>query len=406
MNKKTVNYYELLGLKPGFTEEDLDVHYREIINFLKPESHPEKTYSKEEIREVYAQLSSVNEAYDILKDPKLRKEYEESLKHPKKEEITIPIQREQPRKRRMDRRVENKTQNTRPVYVNPPKRVVENEPVSRRKVTAKRSFWENVKEAYREVKIEERKMSFQKRHQGISQAFDEEFADKVTSVPKEILFYTGKGTVHVFLEALYQLSRLTYINKDNVTKYVIRNRRLLAAAVAAGVLFSVGSCSKKEEAPIVRPITHIVVEEPTQEVPEEIPSEDPRLVLTRNYTIEKGDTLALLAYNSNSSIEELKRINGYDSDKIYYGRKMTIPYTINREDLEYYTESVKMNDFSLKEIARAYETDLETLYQLNPIAIFYQDGQYYPISNTILVPRFHTKQEVEELKTEQSRIIP
>ena len=61
------NYYELLGLKMGCSEEDLDFHYKEIVNFLKPESHPNKFYQLREIEEVQEQLSGVNEAYRVFK---------------------------------------------------------------------------------------------------------------------------------------------------------------------------------------------------------------------------------------------------------------------------------------------------------------------------------------------------
>ena len=41
-------------------------------------------------------------------------------------------------------------------------------------------------------------------------------------------------------------------------------------------------------------------------------------------------------------------------------------------------------------------------YLENNGAIIYTNGKYYALSNTILVPRFHSKQEVEALKAEKT----
>ena len=392
MNKEFVDYYELLGLKETDTEEDMDFKYKEIVRFLNPDSHPDKTYSMREYEEVQEQLAGVNEAYRTLKDPKLREEYNRkylAYKQGKVQESKVEVGIQRP-------------VDLQPIQLSTParKRRAEREPVVRNTPKEEKTFVENVKQAYKEVRRDERKNSFRKRHSKINEAYDETFAKKVNNIPKEIVFYTGKGTAHVFLEGFYQLSRLCYINKDSVTKYVIRNRRLIAAALATGIIFSSGLIPAKKknvEAPVETRIIEIEVPAPTVE-PTIVPSEEPRLVMTRNYTIVSGDTLSRLAYNANSSVEELKQINGYETDKIYSGRKMTIPYTILREDLEYYTESIKMNDFTVEEIARAYETDVETLYQLNRESIYYSNGTYYSLSDTLLVPVFHTKEEVKDLK--------
>ena len=144
------------------------------------------------------------------------------------------------------------------------------------------------------------------------------------------------------------------------------------------------------------------MEEPLEETTA-LPVYEPRMILNRNYTILKGDTLSRLASNANSSISELKQINGYETDDIYYGRKMQIPYTIDTEDLEFYTESVKVNDYTLEELAKIYETDIETLYKLNPEAIMkIGDNTYYVLSDSLIVPKFITKQEYWDAKQAKS----
>ena len=385
MNNEFVNFYEFLGLKEDVTEEDLDFYYQEIIKFLNPESHPDKTYSHEEILAVMKQMDQVNQAYRVLKDPKLRKAYDKRLwdmRHPK-------ITTEEPSKETIveESQVEEK-QDT----ISIPEERIEDTILSGQ-TPQKETFAQNIKQTYQEVRQEEKKYPLKKRHERMSTVYDEAYADKVTSLPKEILFYTGKGTAHVFLEVFYQLSKLLIDENETGTKYVLRNRRLIALALEVSVIASCGWLSPKKD--------HMeTTQEPVNiEMPiSDVTKEDTRLVLTRNYLIKDGDTLSNIAYNANTSIDKLKRINGYDSDRIYTDSRMVVPYTIEQEDLTYYTESINLEDDSLEEIATNYETDLETLYQLNQEAITKIGDQYIAISDTILVPKFSSKQEVQEMK--------
>ena len=122
------------------------------------------------------------------------------------------------------------------------------------------------------------------------------------------------------------------------------------------------------------------------------------VTITRNYKIKYGDTLSTLAENSFSSVEELKRMNHLSSSLIVADNYLTIPYHIKREDLKYYTQSVAVQDRSLKELATTFETDVETLYTLNKEAIQKINGTYVIMSNSILVPDFITRKELNNIK--------
>ena len=82
MGETFIDYFELFYLTKTSTEEDLDFEYQQIIQFLNPESHPDKTYSYEEMEEAARQMDVINQAYRTLKDPVLREEYrKEYIRH-------------------------------------------------------------------------------------------------------------------------------------------------------------------------------------------------------------------------------------------------------------------------------------------------------------------------------------
>ena len=436
MENEFVDFYELLGVTRNVSVADLDHKYKEIMYFLSPESHPGKTYSDYELQELQTQREQVIEAYQTLKYKESRALYDAYYDHYKN-----AAAKKETRKRRVDRqkpvvvsnpvatrsaqRVEQPRRSAAPTPRSVPptlqqtknnsKKVEQpsrnNQKVERhtseRERNQKEGFFKSIGRQYREVRQDEKSDNLHMRHSRLNDAYDEAFLSKVTTIPREILYYTGKGVSHVSFEVLYQLAKLKYINQDAFTKYIIRNRKLLLAATLAGVMASNGLVganpkgmeTKQEVFPTYEPAIETPV--PTEE--ESIPSYEPRVVLNRHYTIVAGDTLSKLSYDANSSISELKRINGYEDDRIYYGRKMWIPYTIDREDLEYYTENVKIENYSLEELAKRYETDIETLWELNKEAIVKTgDNTYYVLSDSLLVPHFATKQEVQERKQANS----
>ena len=70
-----------------------------------------------------------------------------------------------------------------------------------------------------------------------------------------------------------------------------------------------------------------------------------------------------------------------------------------QNDLEYYTYTEKfLEKTSLEEFAQIYNTDVETLQILNPETIFIEAGNYYVISDTLVVPKFITQEELQVKK--------
>lgn len=63
------NYYQVLGLEPNATPEEVKRNFREYASKFHPDIHRGDSFFKERFQEI-------QEAYDILKDPQKREEYD------------------------------------------------------------------------------------------------------------------------------------------------------------------------------------------------------------------------------------------------------------------------------------------------------------------------------------------
>ena len=71
------------------------------------------------------------------------------------------------------------------------------------------------------------------------------------------------------------------------------------------------------------------------------------------------------------------------------GNDIILPYHINNDEISEYTTQIPYNYEKLEDIAKAYQTDVESLRQLNPENIAKVDGNSYAfIGDTINVPTF------------------
>jgi len=62
------DYYEILGISRNATEEDVKKAYRNLARKYHPDLHPGN-------KEIEARFKEINEAYEVLKDPKKREQY-------------------------------------------------------------------------------------------------------------------------------------------------------------------------------------------------------------------------------------------------------------------------------------------------------------------------------------------
>ena len=124
------------------------------------------------------------------------------------------------------------------------------------------------------------------------------------------------------------------------------------------------------------------------------------------FIIFDGMVKKIARYNQYFAIKKtIKRINNIkDENIIESGKKIVIPYIISKDDLKYYVSSTEYDsNIPLETYAALYETDVETLLQLNKEAIdkvILSTGEiaYMPISNTLQVPSFISKNVLDAQK--------
>lgn len=77
---------------------------------------------------------------------------------------------------------------------------------------------------------------------------------------------------------------------------------------------------------------------------------------------------------------------------------MNIPYSISRDNLEYYTKTKEYDGSNLAEFAIENETDIKTLVTLNKESIIQANNNYYATSSSLIVPNFITTEELKKAK--------
>lgn len=210
-----------------------------------------------------------------------------------------------------------------------------------------------------------------------------------------------------------ELLKLRVHKNDNFRKYVLRNKKVLgtlAVVVALGATASTINSNNNSVAVFENTQTTIDSEDDvvnenqlsldyTTSSTEETTPPD-QVTIYRVHEVVVGDALYKFSADSNSTIEEIKKVNGMSSDSIVLGREYKIPYIINYEDLGIYTNSATYDpNMSLEDFAKKYETDIETIRKINQEAITFAPGKGYSVNTDILlVPDFITKDEYKVLK--------
>ncbi len=82
---------------------------------------------------------------------------------------------------------------------------------------------------------------------------------------------------------------------------------------------------------------------------------------TNTYTVRSGDSLWSIARRFNTTVDELKRINGLTSNNLRIGQVLKLPSTGNTQNITY---TVKNGD-SLYKIAQTYNTTVDAIKSLN-----------------------------------------
>lgn len=424
-----IDIYKLLGVKRNASTTDIDKAFLNLAYSYNPELTVNATKSpkaQDMIKNIYGILEA---SYNVVNTAEKRVEYDEKtreylLKRVKEhqEKAKARAQKEEQEKARQEeqekvRQEEQKrreNQSKKEKEQTPPKTESSNfeqknhTTKSENRVQEPKTMSQSFKEAWHEVRSEEKSYPFTERHKNINKNIHSKYYPYRATLPQYIVYGLKNGILHVSAELVYQLEKFRYITEDNIPKFIIRNRKSLCGIIVAGVLIT-SAVTKDNDSVITppeeqptTPVTDTSTSEPDTQV-EQITSD--KIVLNRVHVIEFGETLSEYSEDSNTTIEEIKRINNIkDEDIIESGKKIVIPYIISKDDLKYYVSSTEYDsNIPLETYAALYETDVETLLQLNKEAIdkvVLSTGQtaYMPISNTLQVPSFISKNVLDAQK--------
>lgn len=402
-----INYYEILGIDFNATKDEIKKGYREMAKKYHPDKH---TKPGEDAKYYEEKFKIINEAYEVLSSDEQKNLYDIKLKGYQEREQRRAERRKKSTSQSQQKTETRKTNNSYDETYNQDsygtRYNTENINDSNYRYTTNRkkskrhsgsrvkddSFFKSVRKSYQEVKKDESKVPFTKRHKNINKQLNRKFAQKIDMDEQfQIFAFTMlKGIVHITYEALFQLSQLRYIHKDNVIKYLIRNRRLASLILASVMISSLGSQTKTVEF-----TDDIYI--PAGEY-QTIQEDNDSILLKKVYTVNDGDSLSTLSNMSDTSINDIKRVNNLSSDIIFVGETLLIPYTIDKTNLDNYTTTVYTNGMSIKDIANLYSTDEDTIIRLNKDAVEMVNGKTYILTQEIVVPNFN-KESINQINS-------
>ena len=473
MNKEVFeDYYKLLGVTKNVTPEEL----RKVRRELSKQYHPDLVQDEQEKERRHKILSRINNAIEVLSNPSQKYEYDlmyeeycrqtgasskeifdfDKYNQTSEEEATADStdevwhefdfnkaqrdyeaswydygfktskQNQQQDSEFVDEEVEEEEYSNQETFeeeaqYEQPKQTT-NRKKRRRATTGKyekrtSTVFDDIKQAYQEVKEEEKqgKKTIDNVHKNINRKVNKTFRGRRNTIPGEIVYRFTKGTLHVFVGTIYEISKIGFITKDSIPKFVIRNRRAAATLATIMIASSLTSVNiNQPERPEVTP--SITIEQSTEDkniVDENniVNEEDltamlqeqqakQNITIKRIHTIKYGDTLTDIAADAGCTITDIKNENNlFSTDLILAGTKLSIPYTYSLEDIDYFTDVVNVDTgTTIKEVASKYQTDSATIIALNEEAIYENNGKYYIISDTLRVPNFSTQKEVQEQK--------
>lgn len=416
-----IDIYKLLGVKRNASTTDIDKAFLNLAYSYNPELTVNATKSpkaQDMIKNIYGILEA---SYNVVNTAEKRVEYDEKtreylLKRVKEhqEKAKARAQKEEQEKARQEEQKRRENQSKKEKEQTPPKTESSNfeqknhTTKSENKSQEPKTMSQSFKDAWQEIRSEEKSYPFTERHKNINKNIHSKYYPYRATLPQYIVYGLKNGLLHVSAELVYQLEKFRYITEDNIPKFIIRNRKSLCGIIVAGVLIT-SAVTKDNDSVITppeeqptTPVTDTSTSEPDTQV-EQITSD--KIVLNRVHVIEFGETLSEYSEDSNTTVEEIKRINNIkDENIIESGKKIVIPYIISKDDLKYYVSSTEYDsNIPLETYAALYETDVETLLQLNKEAIdkvVLSTGQtaYMPISNTLQVPSFISKNVLDAQK--------
>lgn len=421
-----IDYYKVLGVERTASEEDIKSAYRIMVKNYHPDRHPESvrehyTRKMQLINEAFEHIGSESKNSNRAKYNRIYDQYyaqqraQEQAERERQQRAQEQAERERQERSRQGQQKRAASRSSYHGNSSSKKSSTTGAHQAQHAESGFKAAFADVRKAWQEVRTEEKKMPFLKRHRKINGEIYRNMYKENGNGFDDFVYILKNGTLHVAMEALWQLEKLTHITEDSIPKYVIRNRNLAYVLILA-MLFSAGAVKSNTDTTIPENGTSISQqkqEENTGDIEiddgtyqeeqqrQEEAKAERNYVVTRTYVVQPGDFLSVLAVDANTSVEKIMRLNNIESaDHIKYGTTLYIPYVINEEDLKYATVAAYYAPGTdINEFAKKYGTDAASIYALNYEA--YEDGK--PISDTLLVPTWASQSEIKEQKDTQAK---
>lgn len=185
-----------------------------------------------------------------------------------------------------------------------------------------------------------------------------------------------------------------FFNNFKKNVYVLKTLKVLGVIGTIAITFNFANSKKIKN----ENIKEEVIKTHTIQIDEDLANYE----LIRNYKVKKGDNLYNLSNKIGTSIDKIKEINDLNNNTIYYDTILKLPYEVDKNDLDYYTKNVNVNNNSIYDLANKYNTTNETIYNLNKEAIININGEYIILSKSLKMPNFIDKKELETIKNDKN----
>lgn len=436
------NYYEILGIPETATAEEIIRNGRKRVqeynvDYMFAGKTMGVDYTENQWKRANSRYANVIEAYQILKDETKRAEYDRKIDDMRRQQAEERARREAEARARQNfysahghqgyndvqgnrqysrqgygytgqyEQRRSTTQNTGSQAQRNPRngkyaKTDNTMGRSQRRPRKPKGAFGKMVDSFKEVRRDEKEYPLFERHQDLNRKMRKEFHQNVKSVPGEIVYQMANGTIHITYEFIHQLKKLGYINEDSVPKYVFRNRKLAAAALAVALMASMPGGGEDIQAFPTPDVTIEQTQETTDQTIEEtmgIVYEEPTVQLKEYYEVVAGDTLSEISERTGIRISEIMEANGIANENlIRIGKKMVLIHTVEREDLQFYTITVPAKGISCRELAKKYNTDEATIKMLNEEAIAYVGTEYIVLTDTAVVPKFVSVAEIDMMR--------
>lgn len=342
------DYYYILGVDRNASSSEIKNAFRKQAKKF----HPDTNDGDKNCEDFF---KKINNAYEVLKDENKRVEY--NIKY---DEHMLKEKEEQQRmyeKQNEERKRQEEANRRREEF-----RRRREERERQQEMEEEDLEFPSFKETFDEIKASEklerreRRKDFSKFKKSIFKEYYERYGyDNIddfkndyyhSSITKFVKVRTRIGIAKIGREFYYSIKKLKDHDQDPI-RYVLVNRKSIAAMAVVGTLvFSsiVGIGNDKEDDFEANTMTY-----------EELMQEKDYKTVTH-------------------IMDEEDEMKSYDIDD---------------NEIEKYVLSVPYNDeYSIEEIASFYETDYQTIYELNEDVIVTKDGIDYIMSNYIYVPDF------------------